>query len=114
MRIITPTGYGKTGNPPRQLGSTEAVVRRLPAGSCLLIADIAARGAAWNAIVAQGRDSDGIRLVHASSGPFALYEIRPGSTVGVALGAFDSMRPEMYEEMQAILAGRRFAEVVWA
>jgi hypothetical protein len=114
MKHITPTGFAQTGNPPPQLGSTEAVVRALPARSFLLIRDIVARAFSWEAVVAAGRDEDGIHLVHASSGPTALCEIPIGATVGVALDAFAGMRADMYEEMQAILAGPRFAKVIWA
>ena len=112
---LTPTGYGKSGPPPRQLGSTEAVLNALPhTNAVLLVATLEEAREARELWPKLGRCCQPLIVKLTSAGPLSLWATPPYATIGVGLNAFAGIPSAMYEEMQQILASGRFAGVIWA
>lgn len=123
MQRITPTGWGKaTGTPVRQLGSTKAVLAAMGWEGVLIVANAGA-GARATKIWTTEEPPEGeggadrtrgaiLRLVSATAGPNALYEIPETAVIGVDVDAFAGVPGEVWADMQRILA-RRFKTVHW-
>lgn len=113
MKRITATQHAKAKDRPavRQLGSTQAVLAKLPDDGVLIVATRHSNPAEHLLQCRLGGPGQ-IRIIAAGGGPAVLYELPPETVVGVDVNAFDGIPTEVWADMQRVLE-RRFAVVHW-
>lgn len=107
-RRITPSKLGKR-EPAQQLGSLRAVIDALPAGGVLIVKSQFDKATQDELAAARSHE---LQVLSAAGGPMVLYELPPGSIVGVAPDAYQAMPSEQWADVQRVLS-TRFAQVIW-
>lgn len=124
MRYITPTGYAEGRHSlvePRRLGSTQAVFDALLEAAAnhplarplVLLGSRAELTEAAELVAAAGPLPVALDLVSSVGCPDGLWELPPGAVIGVTPDAFTGMFSAQWAATQKVLAGGRFALVLW-